>query len=326
MLIVTICIGEMFIFLSTKKVREPEAHELIANELKLFQLLKETIQKESELNMNIISMELSKNFLGIHNRDNYTKELNAAANLLFNTDEIRYMDYANLVYKLEHQIHKENTREMHICIKTHLGTGQTSENFYSAIESPNLFSRIFTRHLNTRKFNKNVTLCKLALCFWFILNALFNAIVYHIDFVKDVFLVVSMAKFIQVSDSTIQSVNVQFFFLFCLSIIISILSNSILILFKTTIMVLKSWKVRTFFVTLSVLSPSVAQYIVHRLYLEEKSIDKNHIDKTGDNIEHTMQEINHITREKRFRLKKHILLLRAKSLVKNISNQNKMQE
>ncbi len=53
MLIVTICIGEMFIFLSTKKVREPEAHELIANELKLFQLLKETIQKESELNMNI---------------------------------------------------------------------------------------------------------------------------------------------------------------------------------------------------------------------------------------------------------------------------------
>jgi hypothetical protein len=65
-------------------------------------------------------------------------------------------------------------------------------------------------------------------------------------------------------------------------------------------LILKSWKVRAIFAVLSVLSPSVAQYIVQRLHLKEKSIDKNPVDKTSADIEHTMQEINHITREKRF--------------------------
>ncbi len=245
MLIVTICAGEVCIFLSTKKVREREEHELIANEFNLFQLLKETIQKESESHLNIINVNLKKKFTEIHNRDNYTKELNAAANLLFNTDEIRYKDYTNLLYKLEHQFHKENIREMHICIKTHLGTGETSEHFYSTIELPTLLPRTFIKHLNnlSKKFKNNLTIWKLTLCLLFIFNALFNAIIYHLDFVKDVFLVVTMTKFIQVSVSTLQSFAVQFFILFCLSIIVSIISNFLLILLNTNISILKSCKI-----------------------------------------------------------------------------------
>jgi len=311
MLIATVCTGEMFLLLSTKRARKPEEHQLIANELNLFPLLKESIQKESEPNLNIINKELSNKFVEIHNRDNYTFEMNTVANLLFNTDEIRSKDYANLFYKLEHQFHKKDTREMHICIKTHLGTGKTSEHFFAIIESPNWFSRILYKQLKnlTHKFKNNLTLSKPALGLWFVINALFNAIVYHLDFVKDVFMVVCMKKFIHFSISTFQSFEVQFFFLFCLSIIVSIFSNSILISFNTNIAILRSWKIRIIFATMSILSPSVAQYIVQQLHLKEKPMDKTHFDTSSTDILQTMQEINHIMSEKRLKLIKHNLLV-----------------
>ena len=301
MLIVTIAIGELFIFLSIKikprEPRKPEEYEMITNELTLLHLLKNTIQTEFDGNLKNKSMKrvLNKKFIQIHNRENYRDELNAAANLLFFGNELSKA-YANLIYKIEQQFHKGNIIEMHICIKKHLGTNETSQHFYGLIKSPDIFSRIIPKQLiyliNKISFFLNMN--KHALRLEFLLKVTLKTIVYYLDLVKDVFLIVSISSFIPFSTSKFESFEIQVVLILCLSITFSIFSNTLLILFNNSVLILRSCKMRLAFAMISVLSPSVAQYIIQRLHLQQKLINSNFIEKPNSNERQIIKNINYV--------------------------------
>jgi hypothetical protein len=293
MLIVTITLGEVFIYLSIKS-REKEQYELISSELTLFQLIKNAIQTGFELNRNKKNIKrfLRKKFFQIHNRDNYQDELKDAANLLFFGQELSH-DYAQMIYDLENQFHKGNIVEMDICLKNQLGTNETSKQFYGLVKPQGFFSKIIPKQV-TSKIHKlnNLIKSRTALRLGFLLNVTLRTIVYYLDLVKDVFLIVSISSFVPFSNTKFESFEIQVVFMLCLSIILAILSNTFLILFDNSILILQSCKVRLVFALISVVSPSVSQYIIQRLNFQQKILNNNFIENPNSNTRRVIQDMN----------------------------------
>jgi len=291
LLVVTICTGELLIFLNQKSRESEEYEMIISNELSLFQLLKSKIQTGFEVkskNKNIKRV-LKKRFFQIHKKDNYKNELKAAANLLFIRDELSQA-YANTIYKLEQEFHKGNIIEMHICIKNHLGSDEASHKLYDLIKAPGFLSRIIPKQLACliQKVN-DLNTRKPVLRLGFLLNVMLKTIVYYLDLMKDVFLIVSISSFIPFSTTEFESFEIQVVFILCLSIVLAIFSNTLLILFNNSILILQNCKMSLAFAMMSVLSPSVAQYIIHRLEFQQKLFNNNFIENPSSNTRQIIQ-------------------------------------
>ncbi len=118
------------------------------------------------------------------------------------------------LFKQEVQYHKKNMMEVHLCIKKHFGTNDTTKHFYSLVKVK--YSRGILRNiLQKMKLDKNKT--------WVLFKnaaaAMAQITFYYIDLIKDIVFITFFFEFLPKTFS-VNTFEYNLFFLLCFSVLL----------------------------------------------------------------------------------------------------------
>jgi hypothetical protein len=259
-MVVTIIIGEIIFYLEEKSNTDSQEVELQGIEIRepIMDLLGRLFQSTSQ-NQEILYQEFSM----LHdNKDSYSKNFNLVADYLLITEKSHI---AKAYFDLESQYHLENKLNLYKCVKYHLGTNHKSLNFFSLAKIPEscvdkFKSKIFSYELVKMllKFLKNP-------CVMTTINYLMTVkqiTWYFIDFIKDIFLIITITRFVPLSASSWDSFGCQIFIVLLFSIILPELANFFTFWKNSYSSLCNIWtSVKVFLLAFTPILSSVALYV-----------------------------------------------------------------
>jgi hypothetical protein len=183
---------------------------------------------------------------------------------------------AKLLFQLELNYHKGDSRQTHECIKNQLGTNEKSEEFYASLKA-NAFLEMLKDKINRKYILGNKTFFTL---FKHILKIVVHLCVYSWDFIKDVYFLIAYTKFFPVSRNPFNSFGFQIFLVLLMSILTPNALNLIVILTAKL-----SWKGKVILGSCSMLSQPIIAYTHNRLQIQrERETNKNTVEEMAERI------------------------------------------
>jgi len=211
--------------------------------------------------------ELFEHFVTLHDDQNsYTENFNYVADYLFITENSQI---AQAYYDLEFQYHLKNKLHVYKCVKSHLGTSEKSFKFLSLGKvSKSIIGKMKARLTNlgpVKKLLKFLNKNSIAVISINYLMAVKQITWYFTDLIKDIFLIITITRFVPLSASSWDSFGCQIFFILLLSIILPEFAHVFTFWKKNYSLLHKIWPiVKILLAALTPILSSVTLYVSSR--------------------------------------------------------------
>lgn len=279
-LITTIIIGEIIFYLEQKNYQNTvEAFSFQDSNFEdFFSILLKNNESCSE-------EKLSGIFRLLHNEDkSYADTFALIADFICISKNV---EIAQTYYDLEHKYHKENQLHFYKCVKNCLGTTKKAFTFLKLAKTSKLekgkLSMAKAKLLNFSPFRnmmelKNKNIVFLTTVNYFIAGK--QIFLYLIDLIKDLFLIITIARFVSLSASSWDTFSCQVFLILLLSLVLSECAKLVSFWSNNESILYKTWpNAKIFLASMTPILSSVTLYISTKyksLRLSEKIKVKKH--------------------------------------------------
>jgi len=280
----TILVGEIIFYLEEKdafniaKIVDIPLNDFKSNE-KLILFLTKVEQCEEP--------ELFQIFKIFHDQENfYSLNFNIVIDFLLITKNV---EFVKVYYKFEMKYHDENELNLYKCVKFHLGTSKKTFWFLKLgkmLQSEktkihNVKSQLL-RFGPIKKLLKVKNIKSVSVTTQNYLLTGIQIVFYFTDLIKDLFLIITIARFVPFSLSSLDSFGFQIFFLLLLSIILPECINAVTMLTSNDLSVCKN-SAKIYLACLPPILSALSLYISSR-YKSKKDLMYQKKDKNLDDF------------------------------------------
>ena len=251
LLIITLCLTEVVYRYKRSKTIKAKAEELEMNEL----IVRSTFP---EINA-FTKKELKRiyNFF-VKNHSSNKKVFIWRRELLSFCNKMQRTDLCKKISEAELKVHKQNMREMSVCIKENIGTNKTAEKIIkSSHGKPHSSNRLWQRKKYSSQKDGNDKL------YWMLTKRIARAILtvtfYYLDLAKDFAVVYFSTKILVDSSDSFSSFGAQILTLLWISILLPFLINAAFLFAANPLKNLNSVTLR---IVLALLSPTTPAFAI----------------------------------------------------------------
>ena len=297
-MILTVTVGETIFYLEEKSEfvnHRVEKMDMISRN-PIFDLLDHLLQLTGQE-----QVEFFQEFSSLHDDlDLYRESFNIVADYLVITENNQI---AKAYYDFEFQYHEENKLHVYKCVKSQLGTDHKSFKFLSLTQIPK--SRIEKIKANIINYGPVKMLLKfinknaLAVTTINYLMTVKQITWYFTDLIKDIFLIITITRFVPLSASSWDSFGCQIFFVLLLSTILPEFAHVFTFWKRNYSFLYKIWaSVRILLAALTPILSSVSLYVSSRYKTSKDLINIREYFRSKEENEFNFENHFQIVRER----------------------------